>query len=252
MFSPNGIQAILFDLDGTLRHNRPTSTQVFLDLAVSLGLSDSPEKRRQAIRWTHYYWAQSPEMLADVERFRGEQELFWTNYAVLHLIAFDCPPEEAARLAPLIHASMKNLEQAEDWVPPDVPETLRQLQAAGFRLAVLSNRTNPCGEYLGELGIKDFFDLALVAGELACWKPEPAIFHQALDRLGVAAGEAVYVGDNYYADVLGAERAGLWPVLIDPDGLFPEADCPSIGTIGELPQVLKSISLTAEKARAEG
>jgi FMN phosphatase YigB (HAD superfamily) len=52
--------------------------------------------------------------------------------------------------------------------------------------------------------------------------------------MGIEPGQAVYVGDNYFADVIGAQRAGMRAVLIDPEGLFPEADCPVIHKISEL------------------
>jgi predicted HAD superfamily phosphohydrolase YqeG len=42
------------------------------------------------------------------------------------------------------------------------------------------------------------------------------------------------VGDNYFADVVGARNAGIQPILIDPVNLFPEADCVVIDTISDL------------------
>lgn len=240
MLSPNGIQAILFDLDGTLRHNRPLSVQVFLDYAVQNGAQDSPEQRRSAIRWTHYYWAQSVELMEDIEAFKDQHDPFWLNYARRHLQAFACEPDLIERLAPQIHRYMEEQHRPQDWLPPDVPATLQLLKEAGFRLGVLSNRQNPCRDYLEELGIAHFFDLALVAGEVAAWKPQPEIFFHALERLGAIPEETLYVGDNFYADVVGARRAGLQPVLIDPDEVFPDAGCTVIRQIGELPKVLQS------------
>ena len=52
--------------------------------------------------------------------------------------------------------------------------------------------------------------------------------------MGLQAGQAIYVGDNYYADVVGARRAGVRPVLFDPEAVFTEADCTVIRSIGEL------------------
>jgi putative hydrolase of the HAD superfamily len=70
--------------------------------------------------------------------------------------------------------------------------------------------------------------LALFAGEAGLYKPHPGVFHYLLEKAGVPADEALYVGDNYYADVVGARQAGLQPVLFDLHDLFPEADCPVI------------------------
>lgn len=238
VLQPNGIRAVLFDLDGTLRYNRPSSEKVFLDFAVNAGVSDSPDFRLETYRWVHYYWAQSPELLEDLEQFKGREADFWMNYSRRKLMVFGCPADEAAEIAPQVSRYMESEHKPEDWVPPDVPATLEKLKQAGFRLGVLSNRTHPCNEYLESLGLIDYFDLALVAGEVACWKPEPEIFRHALERLALGAGQVVYVGDNYFADIVGARRAGLEPILIDPDGIFPDPGCTVIRTMGELAAVL--------------
>jgi FMN phosphatase YigB (HAD superfamily) len=57
----------------------------------------------------------------------------------------------------------------------------------------------------------------------------------------VSAQETVYVGDNYFADVVGSRRAGLHPVLYDPRGIFPEADCSTIKSFDELMSAVKVI-----------
>ena len=49
------------------------------------------------------------------------------------------------------------------------------------------------------------------------------------------------MGDNYYADVVGPRRAGLRPVLYDPNGIFPEAHCDMIQSFDELNSILKVI-----------
>jgi FMN phosphatase YigB (HAD superfamily) len=58
---------------------------------------------------------------------------------------------------------------------------------------------------------------------------------------GTRPDETIYVGDNYYADVVGARRAGLRPVLYDPGSLFPESECPAIKSFDELKAVIKSM-----------
>lgn len=233
----NSVKAILFDLDGTLRHTCPSGTKTFLDFAVQLGVTDAVEKRLKAARWSHYYWAQSPELLKDLQDF-PEEEGFWLNYAQRHLMAFDCTPQSARDLAPKIHRYMREQYEPGDCVPADVPHTLQQLKSAGYRLAVLSNRTEPCQEQLEELGLDIFFEFSLVAGEVEVWKPDPQIFHHALERLGTRTGDTLYIGDNYFADVLGAQAAGLRPILVDPEGLFPDAGCPVIRSMSELLDIL--------------
>jgi putative hydrolase of the HAD superfamily len=243
LFSPNGITTILFDLDGTLRHSRPTMNQAFCKLAAELGLPESAAGSRAALRWLHYYWAQSEELLADLEIYHGKEENFWLNHARLHLAAFGCPPERIERLAPEISRRLTDEYEPEDWICDDVPGTLQALKQAGFSLGVVSNRTNPFGELLETLGLRAYFDYLLAAGEIQAWKPEPHIFRHAMSQLGVDPGQTLYVGDNYYADVIGAERAGIRPILLDPEGTFDDAACTVIRALGEIVQVLEQEQL---------
>ncbi len=233
------LEVILFDLDGTLRTNRPSSNQTFLDFARQLGVEFVPETRRSYIRWTHFYWAQSPDLIQDVAVYDGDDEEFWTNYTVRSLAVLGCSEAQSLSVAPDLHNLMATEHRPINYVPPDVPVTLQILKDTGLRLGVLSNRRHPCDEELAELGLLHYFDLALVAGEVSSWKPEPQIFQEALARLNAPADAAIYVGDNYYADIVGAERAGLAPVLIDPERIFPEALCPVIDTIGDLSCLLE-------------
>lgn len=233
------VNTVLFDLDGTLRHNQPSFTQAFYDHAVRLGVEDSPEKRRKAARWTHYYWAQSAELAQDSAQYNEQGDPFWVNYALRSLLAFDVSPDTALELAPDIHAYIRDFHHSDDVVPADVPEVLSALRAAGFRLGVVSNRSQPYRVYLEELQLAEYFELILAAGEVDIWKPDPEIFHHALAQMQTTPEKTLYVGDNYYADIVGAQNAGLLPVLVDPDGVFPDVECPTICTLGELQGLLE-------------
>jgi putative hydrolase of the HAD superfamily len=103
---------------------------------------------------------------------------------------------------------------------------------------MLSNRSQTYEEELETLGLAGYFEFALAAGEVDVWKPDPWIFRYALNRLGTQPGETLYIGDNYYADVIGAQRAGLEPILVDPSGVFPEVECTVIHNISELCELL--------------
>lgn len=237
-FISQPIRVILFDLDGTLRHNVPPSMSTFYDYAVQLGIRDGKSKRREAARWTHYYWAQSDELSNDYQEFDGDETGFWENYAVRSLVVFGCDHRCAEQHAAKIIRFMREEYKPEDHVLDHVPDTLEYLLNSGYRLGVLSNRENPCQDYLDELDLMQYFELSLVAGEVGAWKPDPLIFEKALEQFGCHPVHAVYIGDNYYADVIGAQRAGLQPVLFDPEGIFPGADCQVIQSFDQLSEFL--------------
>ena len=79
----------------------------------------------------------------------------------------------------------------------------------------------------------------MAGGEIHAWKPEPEIFLHACRQLSVTPAQAAYVGDNFFADAVGARNAGLLPVLYDPRGIFPDAGCPTIKSFDELSEVIK-------------
>lgn len=80
-----------------------------------------------------------------------------------------------------------------------------------FRLGLLSNYpvAQPIVESLDVLGVRDLFSGIVVSADVGYVKPHPLPFREILARLDVPASEAVYVGDNWLADVQGAKRAGM-------------------------------------------
>ncbi len=239
MISANGIRVILFDLDGTLRHNRPPSHQVLFAKAAQAGLHDNPEGRFQATRWAHFYWASSPLLREDLEAANGDDDIFWENYVTRQLTAYGCSAEEIEMISPVVFDYMAREYTPEDYIPAEVPDTLQRLQLAGFTLGVVSNRRESFKDYLESNDLLGYVNFTLAAGEVNSWKPDPGIFHKALGMAGAAASETVYVGDNYYADILGAQRAGIRPVLLDPESIFPDADCEVIHRIEEIASLLE-------------
>ena len=113
-------------------------------------------------------------------------------------------------------------------------EALDRLRAAGLRLGVVSNSDGRVEEALVAAGLRDRFDVVLDSALVGVEKPDPAIFRAALDALGVAPAEALYVGDLYEVDVVGARAAGMPAALL---GLvLPGAapDCPRFDSLGAL------------------
>lgn len=237
----NSIKAIFFDLDGTLRHSVPSGGDVFTDYVTTLGLPVNDEARLRAMRWEHLYWAKSVDLRDDLLAHSGETEKFWIEYSRRRLIALGASSEWAVELAPKASMHMGEFYKPQSVVPEDVRRALLQLREAGYILGVISNRDKPFQDLLNDHGIGELFHFSLAAGEVQAWKPDPGVFEHALRRVNVAAKEAIYVGDNYYADVVGARRAGLRPVLYDPRGIFPDPDCDTIQSFDELNSILKTI-----------
>jgi putative hydrolase of the HAD superfamily len=129
----------------------------------------------------------------------------------------------------------------------DVVPCLDWLQAAGLKVAAVTNASGPHQrDKLNALGIARFFDTVVIAGELGAAKPDPQIFRAACDRLDVPAQEALHVGDRLDVDAVGARDAGLLGVWLDRCGLEPPADpgVPVIETLSDLPELIVSEYVT--------
>ncbi|HEX2697096.1 MAG TPA: HAD family hydrolase [Anaerolineales bacterium] len=239
MLSSNGIRAIFFDLDGTLRHSLPLGGEVFASYAAQLGLPLRDEDRLHAARWEQLYWASSADLDADLQKYREENKAFWVNYSRRQLAALGASSQQAEDLALQVSDYMEQSYRPESVIPEDVLRVLPKLKGEGYKLGVISNRDKPYQQEIESLGIASYFVFSLAGGEVNAFKPDPQIFIHGCERAEVSPPETVYVGDNYFADVVGARRAGLQPVLYDPRGIFPDADCAIIKSFDELPDILK-------------
>lgn len=118
-------------------------------------------------------------------------------------------------------------------------ETLEELRRRGYRLGVISNADGRAGQALDAVGLREHFELIVDSGLVGFDKPDPRIFHHALEQMGgIAPHEAVYVGDIYEIDVQGARAAGMRAILIDPLWKWDDRDCERIRGIHDLLDVL--------------
>ena len=233
------IKAVLFDLDGTLFHHLPSSGEVFVEHIQNLGLQVTEADRIRAEHWVHFYFAHSPEIQADSETFKDDSKGFWNNFTRRRLIASGIAEAQAVELAPRVSAYMGESYKPETLVPEDARSLLKFLQESGYMLGMVSNRELPYREEMQKQSLDCHFQFFLAGGEVNSYKPDALIFEHALKLAGTSAQETMYVGDNYFADIVGSQRAGLLPVLYDPISLFPDADCMVIKSFAELPELLE-------------
>ena len=210
-----------------------------MEYVRSLGFPVSYEDSVRAEHWEHFYFASSLEIQKDSKTFTDDRTGFWINFARRRLVALGLKSGEAADLAPKLSAYMDEAYKPQVHVPPDAYELLATLKEKGYVLGVVSNRETPYQEELQALKLDSFFKFSLAGGEVNSFKPDRAIFEHALKMAGTSAPESIYIGDNYFADVLGSHRAGLTPVLYDPISLFPDTEHTAIRSFAELPNLLK-------------
>jgi len=225
------MQTIFFDLDGTLVFHEPDSFDVISEFCAEIGQPLDPEAERKGRRMRHQYFV-DPAIRDELKGLSGDG--FWQHFNgyVLESLAIQGDMDHLVRK---LGERFGELELVYD-CPQAGCRTLEALRSRGYGLGLITNRQNVERFYqiLEAMELHPYFDVVLASGEVGVTKPEPGIFYAALDQAGVSAEHAIYVGDNYWADVVGAQRAGVTPVLFDPYHLFPEADCLILERIDDL------------------
>ena len=117
----------------------------------------------------------------------------------------------------------------------DALPVLDDLRRHGLRIGLVSNGQRD----LAEFAAHHVLDVDAMVGSKSHGriKPHPSIFLAALDALDVAPGEVAMVGDSYEDDIEGARALGIRAILLDRDGLRPDAP-DRIDTLLALPAAL--------------
>lgn len=123
-------------------------------------------------------------------------------------------------------------------VVPGALQALAALRARGLSLIVVSNANGRLAALFQRIGLGPLFDVVVDSCVEGVEKPDPRLFEIAMARAGAEASRTVHVGDLYHVDVVGARAAGMRPVLVDVADLYPDADCPRVRSVTDLPGLL--------------
>ena len=126
----------------------------------------------------------------------------------------------------------------------DVPEVMRQLAASGVRIGLISNTHRCLASFQSHFDLHGLVSATVSSSDHGLMKPHPSIFTAALALLGVAAPDAVMVGDSLKHDVEGALKVGMRAVLLNRgDAAAPkvagDSRVPVIASLRELPDLLR-------------
>ncbi|AQY01832.1 HAD family hydrolase [Microbacterium foliorum] len=176
----------------------------------------------------------SPADRAEILRVAGVQqdaERFWDIYW-LHRFALDQgtigPKEYWQRIERDMGAQWDTAQHHELWlrdfrswlaIEEGTLGVLIDLQKGGTRMALLSNAGLDFSSYYRHGLLGDFFDEVVTSGETGIMKPEPGIYRELIDRLGVPATDIVFI-DNREENIVGAGALGIeGHVYVGPDEL---------------------------------
>jgi len=212
---PHRITSIFFDAAGTLFTVNGSVGEIYARIAREHGKDVLVEDIEAGFRRC---FAGAPPMAfpgATPEQILGLEKKWWRD--VVHDVF--APLGSFPKFAEYFDALFSYFARTDAWqLYPETTQTLTTLHERGFRLGVISNFDSRLFGLLDGLGISRFFDPIVISARAGAAKPEVAIFAQALAVHNLRAAEALHVGDSLHADIVGAEAAGLTPVLVDRRG----------------------------------
>lgn len=101
--------------------------------------------------------------------------------------------------------------------PEENRSILEYVQKKGFKMAIVSNFDYAPTAYdlIDKFEIRNLFEVIIISGDVGWRKPKDIIFRITIDNLAIEADEALFVGDNYKADVIGSKSVGMDAVWIN-------------------------------------
>src|ERR1051325_5177955 len=202
MGTPRRIQAVTFDVGGTLIEPWPSVGHVYAEVAAKHGHSGlSPEDLSQRFRAAFRAHGTAVNTKAEWARIVDEA------FAGL----LDKPPSET--FFPELY---ERFARADAWRGfEDVGPTLDVRKQRRMKVGVIANWDDRLRPLLGALKLAEHFEAIIVSCEVGVSKPSPRIFQTAAAQLGFPADAILHVGDSFEMDVGGAESAGLRAVRVD-------------------------------------
>jgi len=197
---PQEIQAITFDVGGTLIEPWPSVGHVYAEVAAAHGVGGlDPEslnrqfaavwRAKEGFDYSRSGWA---DIVAKTFHGSGQSEIKF------------------------FEALYERFAHREAWrIFDDVLPALESLSEQGIRLAVISNWDERLRPLLGELRLDRYFEFLAISSEIGFHKPSPVIFHEVIRKLSLAPQAVLHVGDSPMEDFQGSIQAGLHAALLN-------------------------------------
>ncbi len=227
------IKNVIFDFDMTLGFRTTMWTDTVKELLLENNVYATSEQIRPVTHGGVYPWSDPAVSHSDFFKGRDWWETVSGNIADGLAENGICSLKEA-------QSAMQGLRDrfcdTRYWkLFPDTLATLEKLTESGCSLALVSNHIPEARDIFNHLGLGAYFPRMVISSEEEYEKPHPAVLEKALGDFD--KDKTVLVGDNYFADVLGAIRFGMGAVLVrKPNVTGYNYYCK---TLEELPSLLK-------------
>ncbi|NHI89199.1 MAG: HAD family hydrolase [Candidatus Thorarchaeota archaeon] len=238
-FNPNQFDAIIFDLDSTLTDTHQYPIVACEWLLKRTGI-DSEDVIASYVRHLVIRYRKAIQAIADGASYRSAFEIVYTSMKeslidINHNVDATVV-KEAAEHFKTLHIELSTGHDG-------VYEFLKTLQSRNIKLGVLSNSfAGNARIILNKLELSSFFSSIVDCGDVSAFKPMREPFDRVLQELNTDASRALYVGDEYYADMVGAKLLGITTVWINNRAISIEDQVAKYGISTTPDFVLKTIT----------
>lgn len=225
------IKAVFFDLYQTLVRYEPPREEIEAKVLKDFGINTSPAALVRPIITADEFIYNEIAKRPLSQRSKEEKIALYAQYQeiVLREAGIQCSQKVILSLLGAMQQSRMDLVLFDDVAP-----VLTDLKEKGLILGLISNVEQDMTETLTRLKLPSWLAIVVTSQDTGFNKPKPEIFREALRRARVKPSEAIYIGDQYQVDVIGARGAGIKAILLDRGDYYQDiTDCPRIKSLTE-------------------
>ncbi|MDD1416432.1 HAD family hydrolase [Dolichospermum sp. ST_con] len=208
-------KVIFVDAVGTLFGVKGSVGEIYSQIAADFGVSVSPEVLNK--NFFNSFKASPPPIFLDADiKDIPQREYDW--WRIIALNTFECAGvlPEFVDFPAFFTELYIHFGTPDPWyVYPDVTLALMNWRRLGIELGVLSNFDSRLYLVLQGLGLREYFASITISTQVRAAKPDPEIFHIALNKHKCSPEEAWHIGDSMIDDYQGAKAAGMRGIWIN-------------------------------------
>jgi len=219
--------AVLFDMGYTLVDFEPSQEAIMQEALRTVGAERTVAEIGAAVRtvWGEYFSEAATASFPATEDYDRQVQIELNRQLLAQLdVAADDGILQAFADALASRFSRPGVMHPYS----EAVDVLTALRGQGYRLGIISNWSWNLRDHVARVALDSFFELVWASAYAGCNKPHSGIFHQALAQMDLLPEQALYVGDSYRHDVVGARNVGMDAALVDRDGSADDPDCPVI------------------------
>ncbi len=205
------VRALLFDINGTLIDIKTDEAKEEIYRAIGHFLTyQGIDLRRWEVRDLYFRLLEEQRATSGERYAEFDAERIWAELINRCGTAYTRTLDDCTQacLPRLLAQLFRGISRKRLQLYPGVRETLNRLRPLRFG-AVSDAQTAYAHAELNAVGLIDYFDTIVISGRYGYRKPDARLFEQALLAMHIPAHEVLYIGNDMYRDIYGAQQAGL-------------------------------------------